>query len=131
LKRATDPALFTLTACSAEAPPGAPSEDDAVESIGSIKSELIVSVTDPAAYLTSCWDNNVPKPPLWGRDNIGPGKNWLSRGQVGSTENFLGIGVADIFLANPLQKDGNRGVCVIAAHSNGTFGSFDVILPGR
>jgi hypothetical protein len=49
-------ALFTLTACSAEAPPGAPSEDDAVESIGSIKSELIVSVTDPAAYLTSCWD---------------------------------------------------------------------------
>lgn len=118
--------------CSAGAPiDGDVDGDGSAESVGTAHDELVVSVSDPAAYKQSCWDNNVPLPPAWGRDNVGTGKNWQSRGRLPYEESYLLFGGSNVYLANPLQKDGKRGVCAIAAHIDEGTGAFDIICQGK
>lgn len=122
-------ALLSITGCSAVAPSEAEA-DGTAEVVGSSESQLVVSTT-PAAYLQSCWDNNVPKPPPWGLENIGADKPWFSRGVSPASDAFLMFGGANIWFSNPPQKDGRNGICVIAAHMASGMdsgpGAFDII----
>lgn len=116
--------LLTLTGCSADTLTD--------EDLASIDNSLVVNTTgDPGAYLTSCWDNFVPKPPDWGKDNVGPAKNWFYRGSLPIEEGFLNFSAIEVYMSSAPAKDGSLGVCVIGAHNeNGNLGSFDVICQG-
>jgi hypothetical protein len=115
-----------------------PNGSNKAEELGAVRAELVVnSTTNPAQYQADCLNNLVPLPPAWGRDNIGPGKSWLSRGTMPRKDTFNDFGPLDVYFASANDKNGTPGLCVIAAHnenaedpSSDGIGSFDIICQG-